>query len=105
MICVRSIRAMFSAALLCTACCTAKAQVKVEEKVDYHGVGTNLRISNGTVELILATDYGPRIIRYAVTGADDAGNVFGTVPDVNVKTDLGQWNIRGGHRLWHAPEG
>ncbi len=81
--------------------------VKFEEKVNYGGSTANVRLSNGTVELVLATEFGPRILRYAFTSAkaDQADNIFGSVPDVNVKTELGTWNIRGGHRLWHAPEG
>lgn len=112
-----SFRAHFSLALVPVACvillaCTrpcAMAQpahtVKVEEKFEYNGLNTNVRLSNGTVELVLATEYGPRVMRYALAGSNEKDNIFGTLPDVNVKTELGQWNIRGGHRLWHAPEG
>lgn len=78
--------------------------IKVEEKVSYLGAPNNIRISNGKVELILATDYGPRIMRFAPLGSKDEDNVFATIPDVTLKTDLGDWYIRGGHRLWHAPE-
>lgn len=79
--------------------------VKVEEKVAYNGAANNIRLSNGVVELVLATDYGPRIMRYAPVGGAEDANVFATLPDIGLKTDLGQWYIRGGHRLWHAPEG
>lgn len=83
----------------------ASAQgIKVEEKVPYLGYPNNIRISNGTVELIIPTDYGPRIMRYAFVGSGDQGNVFATIPGVTLKTDLGDWYIRGGHRLWHSPE-
>lgn len=81
------------------------SSLKVEEKVTYAGTNTNIRISNGTVELVLATEYGPRIMRYALAGSEETDNLFASLPDLNVKTDIGQWNIRGGHRLWHAPEG
>jgi hypothetical protein len=83
----------------------AASGVKVEEKVAYNGLNTNIRISNGTVEMMIATEYGPRIMRFAPAGSEDSDNLFGTLDAVNVKTDQGQWNIRGGHRLWHAPEG
>jgi hypothetical protein len=98
------LRALFAATclILTTA---AFAQVTVEEKVAYLGSPNNIRLSNGKVELILTTDYGPRIMRYAFVGSGDAGNIFGTVPGVTSKTELGEWYIRGGHRLWHAPEG
>ena len=79
--------------------------VKIEENASFGGVTTNIRISNADIDLILATEYGPRIVRFAPAGSDADANLFGVVPDVNVKSDLGQWNIRGGHRLWHAPEG
>lgn len=78
--------------------------VKIEEKVDYLGAPNNIRISNDKVELILSTDYGPRIMRFAPAGSKPEDNLFATIPDVTLKTDLGDWYIRGGHRLWHAPE-
>ena len=79
--------------------------IKFEDKVAYNGKNTNIRLSNGVVELILATEYGPRIMRYAPVNTEDTDNIFGTVDNVSLTTELGQWNIRGGHRLWHAPEG
>ncbi len=78
-------------------------EVKIEQKVAYLGTQNNIRMSNGIVELILATDYGPRILRYALVGGKDEDNVFATL-EGGMKSDLGQWLIRGGHRLWHAPE-
>jgi hypothetical protein len=78
--------------------------VKVEEKVVYLGTPNNIRLSNGTVELILTTDYGPRIMRYALAGSGPDDNVFATLPGPTLKTEFGEWWIRGGHRLWHAPE-
>jgi hypothetical protein len=84
----------------------AKAQeVKVEKNVNYLNSSKNIRLSNGTVELIIPTDYGPRIMRYAFAGSGEDDNVFATLPGPTLKTDLGEWYIRGGHRLWHAPEG
>lgn len=82
----------------------AQSPLKVEEKVAYLGSPNNIKISNGIVELIVSTDYGPRILRYALAGSGDADNLFATIPGVTLKTDLGEWWIRGGHRLWHAPE-
>ena len=82
-----------------------QGSVKIEQKVSYLGAPNNIRISNGVVELIVATDYGLRVMRYAPLGSNDESNVFATIPGPNVKTELGNWSIRGGHRLWHAPEG
>jgi hypothetical protein len=84
----------------------ARAQsVKTETKVAYLGAPNNIRLSNGNVELILSTDYGPRIMRYAFVNSGDEGNILGTLPGPTAKTEFGEWWIRGGHRLWHAPEG
>ena len=84
----------------------AQNAVKVEEKVQYLGKPNNIRLSNDTVELILTTDYGPRIMRYALVDSGDAGNVFATLTSAkpNLHTAYGDWFIYGGHRLWHAPE-
>lgn len=81
-----------------------KNAIKIENKIAYLGLPNNIRLSNGLVELILATDYGPRIMRYAPAGGGDDDNVFATIPGVTAKNALGEWYIRGGHRLWHAPE-
>jgi hypothetical protein len=49
----------------------------------------------------MATEIGPRIVRYGFVGGD---NLLGWVPDASVKTDLGTWKPWGGHRVWLAPE-
>ncbi len=82
----------------------AQNGVKIETKISYLGLPNNIRLSNGTVELILTTDYGPRIMRYALAGGGEDDNLFAVIPGVTVKNTLGEWYIRGGHRLWHAPE-
>ncbi len=74
--------------------------VKVE-KVAYMNQPNCYRLSNGTVELIVTTDIGPRILRYGFVGGE---NILGEVPDLVVHTALGDWKPWGGHRLWHAPE-
>jgi hypothetical protein len=71
------------------------------EKVTALGLPNGYRLSNGTVEAIVTTDVGPRIIHYGFCGGE---NILGEAPDVEVKTDYGVWKARGGHRLWHAPE-
>jgi hypothetical protein len=78
----------------------AEAQVKVE-RLTYLKQPDCIRLSNGTVELIVTTAIGPRIIRYGFIGGD---NLLGEVPDARVKTTLGEWKPWGGHRLWTAPE-
>lgn len=79
----------------------AYAEVKVE-KVTYFNQPNCYKLSNGTVEVIVTTDIGPRILRYGFVGEE---NVFAELPDTKVTTEFGEWNAYGGHRLWHAPEG
>jgi len=71
------------------------------QNVAYKGWKNNLQLTNGTVELILTLDIGPRIIRYGFIGEP---NVFKEYDDQMGKSGESDWQIRGGHRLWHAPE-
>ncbi|MCA1642148.1 MAG: DUF4380 domain-containing protein [Acidobacteria bacterium] len=71
------------------------------EKISCLGLPDCYRLSNGTVEVTVATDVGPRILGYNLRGGE---NVFGEVPDAVVTTSLGDWKPYGGHRLWTAPE-
>ena len=45
---------------------------------------------------------GPRVVRLSLAGQD--ANLLAEVPDLNWETTYGTFHIRGGHRLWHAPE-
>lgn len=76
------------------------ADVRIE-KVVYLKLPNCYRLSNGTVEAIVTTDVGPRVIRYGFAGGQ---NALAEMPDAVVKTQLGDWKPRGGHRLWTAPE-
>jgi hypothetical protein len=71
------------------------------ENVNYLNLPNCYKLSNGTVEVIVTTDVGPRIIRY---GFPNEENMLGQVPDSIIKTELGEWKPFGGHRLWTAPE-
>jgi hypothetical protein len=71
------------------------------EKVSCLGLPNCYRLSNGTVEVTVATDVGPRVVGYNLRGGE---NVFGEAPDAVVTTSLGDWKPWGGHRLWTAPE-
>src|SRR3954470_7907038 len=71
------------------------------EKIAYLGLPNCYRIFNATTELVLATDIGPRILRYAFVDKD---NVLGEYPDRAASTVFGEWKPWGGHRLWAAPE-
>jgi hypothetical protein len=71
------------------------------EPVAYAGWPHCYRITNGEVELIVTTDVGPRIIRYGFIGGQ---NLFAEFADQLGKSGESWWAMRGGHRLWIAPE-
>jgi hypothetical protein len=78
----------------------ASAATKID-KTEYAGWPNCYRLSNGEVELIVTTDIGPRVMRYAFVHGK---NMF-----ANFKEELGtigesEWKGRGGHRVWAAPE-
>lgn len=77
-----------------------KGKVQMDT-VEYKGWKRNLRITNGQVELIVTLDVGPRIISYRLI---DGKNVFKEYDDQLGKSGEAEWQIRGGHRLWTAPE-
>jgi len=89
-----------SVALLAVAAVPAAAEVKVD-RVTCLGQTGCIRLANDTVEVVITTAIGPRVIRYAFLGGD---NLLGEVPDLVVKTALGEWKPWGGHRVWTAPE-
>ncbi len=71
------------------------------EKIAFLSFPNCYRLHNGTAEVIVSTDMGPRVLRYGFAGED---NVFAEVPDLATKTELGDWKPYAGHRLWAAPE-
>jgi hypothetical protein len=71
------------------------------EKIEYKGWKNNLRIANSDVELIVTLDVGPRVISFKLK---DGKNVFKEFADQLGKSGEKTWQIRGGHRLWIAPE-
>ena len=81
---------------------TTQAFLKVTmQNIAYKGWKNNLQLTNGTVDLVLTLDVGPRVIRYGYVGEP---NVFKEFDEQIGKTGEDSWQIRGGHRLWHAPE-
>ena len=78
----------------------AKGQITVD-KVEYQGWKNNLRVRNGDAELILTLDVGPRILSYRLA---EGKNVFKEFPEQMGKSGESEWQSRGGHRLWIAPE-
>jgi len=67
----------------------------------YGGWPNCIRLTNDTLELIVTTDVGPRIIRMGFAGKD---NMFKEYKDMMGMTGGDEWRIYGGHRLWHSPE-
>ncbi len=78
----------------------ASADVKVE-KVEYKGWRNCYRVSNGEVELIVTGDIGPRVIRFGFVGGQ---NVFKEFAEQLGKSREDKFQLRGGDRVWKAPE-
>jgi hypothetical protein len=97
----RVVSAVCGGAVVLTALCltagTAVAEVTVET-VSCMGLPNCLRLSNGTVEVVMTTDIGPRIIGYRRLGGP---NMLAEMPG---KPGAAEWQPWGGHRLWLAPE-
>lgn len=71
------------------------------EKVAFRGWENNWRISNGQVELVVTQDVGPRVARFGFAGER---NMFAEYRAQQGRMREKEWMIRGGHRLWIAPE-
>ncbi|HUR52699.1 MAG TPA: hypothetical protein VMZ71_01115 [Gemmataceae bacterium] len=71
------------------------------DTVEYRGWKNNARLSNGDVELIVTLDVGPRVIAYRLPGGF---NVLKNYDEMMGGTGEAEWQIRGGHRFWLAPE-
>ncbi|HEY5893513.1 MAG TPA: hypothetical protein VIT91_09810 [Chthoniobacterales bacterium] len=75
------------------------------EKISYGGWTRNLRLFNESVEVVVTLEVGPRILSYRpVTASDDGVNVLKNYPEQLGGAAEAEWKIRGGHRLWVAPE-
>jgi len=71
------------------------------ERIEYRGWPNCYRVSNGTVEAIVTSDVGPRIIHFGFSGGR---NFFKEFDQELGKSGEDSWQPRGGHRLWAAPE-
>jgi hypothetical protein len=95
---------MFRAILLFFVCAaltiSSCAEVKVE-KIEYKGWKNCYRVSNGEVEAIITGDVGPRVIRFGFVGGQ---NLFKEFPDQLGKGGEEKFQLRGGDRVWKAPE-
>lgn len=71
------------------------------EIVSYAGWKKNLRLFNDSIELIATLEVGPRILSYRY---HEGENVLKQYKEQLGSTNESTWRIRGGHRLWAAPE-
>ena len=67
----------------------------------FAGWEKNLKLFNDSVEVIITLEVGPRIISYRPL---EGQSVFKLVDEEAGKSNEEGWKIRGGHRLWIAPE-
>ena len=68
---------------------------------DFYGEETLVLENEHLLVEVLATA-GPRIVRLQLAGSGE--NLFGEVADAGWDTPWGFYRLRGGHRLWFAPE-
>jgi hypothetical protein len=90
--------AIFAASVMLAMNLNAAVQVG---KVEYKGWPNCWRVTNGEVELIVTGDVGPRIMRYGFLGGQ---NLFKEFPDQLGKSGEEEFQLRGGDRVWKAPE-
>lgn len=83
----------------------------LKEIEQYKNYGKCVQISNGSVELLVTVDVGPRIIKCGFIGGENI--MFNDIDrNVNKRGALydeyyykgAEWYIYGGHRLWMTPE-
>ena len=94
---VRDILAL-AVAVGCAA--AGRATVRVE-KTEYKGWKNCYRITNGEIEAIVTSDVGPRVIRFAFVSGQ---NLFKEFSDQLGKSGEEKFQLRGGGRVWKAPE-
>jgi hypothetical protein len=71
------------------------------EKTNYQGWLNSYRVTNGEVEAVITSDIGPRVMRYGFVGGR---NLFKEFEGGLGKSGEPEWQLRGGHRIWAAPE-
>jgi len=69
--------------------------------IDHHGWKNSLLLSNPHIEAVLTTDVGPRVVSLRTPGGTE---VFKSYPEQLGRSGEAEWMIRGGHRIWIAPE-
>jgi hypothetical protein len=69
--------------------------------MDYFGFPTR-SLSNPFLRLDYLTTIGPRLVRLVPAGTEI--NLLAETPSVGWETPFGFYHVRGGHRLWAAPQ-
>ena len=67
------------------------------EKTTYKGCADSYRLVHGDAEMIVVTQFGPRILSLSVGGEN-------LLFEDDGKLQRGDWLIYGGHRVWVSPE-
>ena len=94
------LRLAISTVVILVGSLSLSAEVNVE-KTSYKGWQNCYRVSNGQIELIVTGDVGPRIIRFGFVGGQ---NLFKEFADQMGKSGEAKFQLRGGDRVWKAPE-
>jgi hypothetical protein len=71
------------------------------EEVEYQSWKKAFRISNGSVQLIVLTEVGPRILFFGFRGEE---NEFHDASEAAAQISDQEFKVYGGHRLWVSPE-
>jgi len=71
------------------------------EMMTFNGWDNCVRLTNGTIEVVVTTAIGPRIARLGYIGER---NLFAEFEGQQGGGGEDEWMIRGGHRFWIAPE-
>jgi hypothetical protein len=71
------------------------------DKTEYKGWRNCYRVTNGEVDLVVTADVGPRVIRFGFVGGQ---NLFKEYAEQLGKSGEKEFQARGGHRVWKAPE-
>ena len=62
----------------------------------------SMQLKNGSLSVWMTLDFGPRVIALIPEGG---ANLFAELPDAQIECPgSGMYSLRGGHRLWYAPE-
>ncbi len=69
--------------------------------VSFQGWKNCVELVSGDFRVIVTTEIGPRVVGGFVGKSQ---NLFCVVPETAGKKGGNEWNLYGGHRLWHSPE-